>query len=43
LVRGELEANGLKLAPGDGVAVANEEKILLKSKGAVEFILFDLP
>ncbi|MGZ3721408.1 MAG: pirin family protein [Bdellovibrionales bacterium] len=43
LVSGSLEANDLKLSPGDGLSVAGEEQILFKSKGPVEFIVFDLP
>jgi redox-sensitive bicupin YhaK (pirin superfamily) len=43
LVAGQLEVNDLKLAPGDGLAIAAEEKLWIRSKGAVEFLVFDLP
>jgi quercetin 2,3-dioxygenase len=43
LVAGHLEVNDAKLAPGDGLAVAGEDKLWIKSKGAAEFLLFDLP
>ena len=43
LVSGSLKINDTQLSPGDGLAVTGEEQILLQSKGAVEFLVFDLP
>lgn len=43
LVRGDLSVNGTELEPGDGMAVAGEEKITLSAKTGAEFLVFDLP
>jgi len=42
VANGELQAGDVQLKAGDGLAVAGEEKIALKSKGTAEFLLFDL-
>lgn len=42
LVRGELQINNLKLNPGDGVAVNEENELKMQSAGAAEFLLFDM-
>ena len=34
---------GEKVESGDGFAVSDEEKVVLKSNGPAEFLLFDLP
>ncbi len=43
LVRGDLEVLGERLAPGDGLAVSEEERLSLKARAPSEFLLFDLP
>lgn len=43
LVSGNLDVSGVSLGPGDGLAIAAEENLTLTSKGAAEFLLFDLP
>ncbi len=43
MVRGSLVASGQTLSAGDGLAIANEKSLTFESKGAAEFLLFDLP
>jgi quercetin 2,3-dioxygenase len=43
LISGELSVAGQKVSEGDGLAIAAEESLLLRTKGAAEFLLFDLP
>jgi len=42
LVHGELQVDGVTLAPGDGLAVADREQLKLQASGDTEFLLFDL-
>ena len=43
LISGSLEVNGEVLQPGDGAAVSDESKLVLKAAGdGTEFVLFDL-
>jgi hypothetical protein len=38
----EMELNGLPLKAGDGATALNESKLILKSTGPAQAILFDL-
>jgi len=42
LIKGELDASGIALNPGDGAAVSNERSITLAATSACEFLLFNL-
>jgi redox-sensitive bicupin YhaK (pirin superfamily) len=43
VARGSVELNGLALDEGDGAAVSDETKLVLKAKKGSEFLVFDLP
>lgn len=44
IVRGAIEANGLRLSAGDGAAVENEPMLTVSAEAdGAEFLLFDLP
>lgn len=43
MIKGDLEVAGTLVKAGDGLAIAAEEEVLLKSKTPVEFLIFDLP
>lgn len=42
VVHGELLVDDETLAPGDGLAVADREQLVLQARGEAEFLLFDL-
>ena len=42
VMRGEVEANGERLADGDGLALDGEAALSVRAVGAAEFMLFDL-
>lgn len=42
IVKGDCSLNGQALSPGDGVSVAEEDKLSIQSKTGTEFLLFDL-
>jgi redox-sensitive bicupin YhaK (pirin superfamily) len=42
VAEGEMELNGRPLKAGDGAAVLNENKLIIKSTGPAQVILFDL-
>ena len=42
VLRGEVEANGERLAPGDGLAIEGESALELRAVGATELMVFDL-
>ena len=42
VLRGEVEANGERLAPGDGLAIEGESALELRAVGAAEVMVFDL-
>ena len=42
LVHGELEVNGLALAPGDGLALSDEPVLEVRARSTAELLLFDL-
>ncbi len=42
LADGELEVNGKRLQPGDGLAIEDESSIKIKAHKETEFLLFDL-
>ncbi len=44
LVRGRLQVNGVQAETGDGLAIASEDAVLIRSQAEEsEFLLFDLP
>lgn len=43
IARGDVEANGVKLEAGDGLAITREDEIAVTAKTDAEIILFDLP
>ena len=42
VARGSVEVNGEKLSPGDGAAISNEKKLIIKAAADAEVLLFDL-
>jgi quercetin 2,3-dioxygenase len=42
VVRGEVDLNGERLAPGDGAAVSGEKALSLRGRGDAEVLVFDL-
>lgn len=42
VVAGSVEANGLELSAGDGLAVSDESKVVLTGSSTAELLLFDL-
>ena len=42
VAKGEVELNGQKLAQGDGAAVSEEQKLIVKGAKDAEVLLFDL-
>jgi redox-sensitive bicupin YhaK (pirin superfamily) len=42
LIEGDLDLNGVKLLPGDGVSLDGEDEIQFKSAKGAHFLLFDL-
>lgn len=43
VVAGQITVNSLKLGPGDGGAITQENALQIQSADAAEFLLFDLP
>lgn len=43
VIRGHLQADDIRLAPGDGLAVSDHELLALQADEACEFLFFDLP
>ncbi len=42
VARGEIEANGTQLRPGDGAAISDEPKVALRAPSDAEVLVFDL-
>jgi redox-sensitive bicupin YhaK (pirin superfamily) len=42
LVSGTLDANGVKLSPGDGAAISDEAAVTFAAGEDAEFLVFDL-
>lgn len=42
VVKGELDAGGVALGPGDGLAVSDEASLRIEAKSGAELLLFDL-
>ena len=42
LIKGSLELNGLELRAGDGAAVSDETRLVIRAAGPSELLLFDL-
>jgi redox-sensitive bicupin YhaK (pirin superfamily) len=43
VARGNVQANGVSLGPGDGAAIENETRLDFKAQSDSEVVLFDLP
>ena len=42
MIKGSIDINGIKLAPGDGVAIEREPNLTIQAQERAEFLLFDL-
>lgn len=42
VIKGDVEVNGLRLAPGDGAAIEDEDSVNVAASAEAEFLLFDL-
>ncbi len=43
LITGRIDANGVAIGPGDGLAIEAETSLLIRATESAEFLLFDLP